>query len=118
MTQGRAVTENQKEWKEIQMTTSDILKKIAAAALLLGGLAATGPELSIATARADDTFAPHHWCPGQRHDPPTGPGDVVWDWNVCHTFYFTNYGMGNLVTSYSGENAPVWDGDNPPPPRR
>ena len=77
-------------------------------------LKATGAEFSVATARADDTFAPHHWCPGQRHDPPTGPGDVVWDWNVCHTFYFTNYGMGNVVTSYSGENAPVWDGDNPP----
>ncbi|MDT5410878.1 MAG: hypothetical protein QOG14_3098, partial [Mycobacterium sp.] len=31
------------------MTTIDILKKIAAAALLLGGLAATGPEFSVAT---------------------------------------------------------------------
>ena len=97
------------------MTAIDILKKTAAAALLLGGLVATGPEFSVATAHADDSFGPHHWCPGQRRDPPTGPGSVVWDWNVCHTFYFTNYGMGNVVTSYDGNIAPVWDGDNPPP---
>ena len=62
----------------------------------------------------EGTVAPE-WCPGQRKDPPTGPDEVVWDWNVCHTFYFTNYGMGNVVTSYDGTNAPVWDGDNPPP---
>jgi hypothetical protein len=38
--------------------------KMMAGALPLGGLTATGPVLEVATAHADDTFAPHHWCPG------------------------------------------------------
>jgi hypothetical protein len=91
------------------------VKKIAVGALLIAGLATPGLGFPGAVAHADDTFAPHHWCPGERRDPPTGPGDVVWDWNVCHTFYFTNYGMGNVVHSYDGAIASVWDGDNPPP---
>ncbi len=95
------------------MDITHTLKKITVGALLTGSLAIPGMGFTAANAHAD-TFSPHHWCPGQRKDPPTGPGDVVWDWNVCHTFYFTNYGMGNLVTSYDGKNAPVWDGDNPP----
>jgi hypothetical protein len=90
-------------------------RRIVAGALLMGVLATPGVQFPGAIAHADDTFAPHRWCPGQRKDPPTGPGDVVWDWNVCHTFYFTNYGMGNVVHSYDGAIASVWDGDNPPP---
>ena len=96
------------------MDITHTLKKITAGALLAGGLAIPGLGYNVAIAYAD-TFSPHHWCPGQRKDPPTGPGEVDWDWNVCHTFYFTNYGMGNVVTSYDGTNAAVWDGDNPPP---
>jgi hypothetical protein len=92
------------------------LTRLTVGALLAGGLAVSGLGHTSAIAHADDTFAPHHWCPGQRTDPPTGPGEVVWDWHVCHTFFFTNYGMGNLVHSYDGQRASVWDGDNPPPP--
>jgi hypothetical protein len=98
------------------MDITSTLTRMTAAALLAGGLAVSGLGHTGAIAHADDTFAPHHWCPGQRTDPPTGPGQVVWDWHVCHTFFFTNYGMGNLVHSYDGEKASVWDGDNPPPP--
>jgi hypothetical protein len=56
------------------------------------------PVLEVATAHADDTFAPHHWCPGQRRHPPTGPGQVVWDWNVCHTFFSptTRWAMSSI----------------------
>ena len=79
------------------MDITPTLKRMTAAALLAGGLAVSGLGHTGAIAHADDTFAPHHWCPGQRTDPPTGPGQVVWDWHVCHTFFFTNYGMGNLV---------------------
>ncbi|WP_156622640.1 hypothetical protein [Mycobacterium sp. 852014-50255_SCH5639931] len=91
------------------------MKKKIAGALLSGGLAIAGLGFAAATAHADNGFGPHHWCPGQRHDPPTGPGDVVWDWNVCHTFYFTNYAMGNVPLAYNGKTSDVWDGDNPPP---
>jgi hypothetical protein len=89
------------------------MMKVVAGALLLTGLAASAPVPIVAIARAD-TKPERHWCPGQRHDPPTGPGDVVWDWNVCHTFYSTNYGMGNVVNSYNGQISSIWDGDNPP----
>jgi hypothetical protein len=39
---------------------------------------------------------------------------VVWDWNIGHTFYSTNYGMGNAANSYNGRTASIRDGDNPP----
>jgi hypothetical protein len=29
--------------------------------------------------------------------------------NVCHTWWYTNWGMGNVSEG-------IWDGDNPPPP--
>ncbi len=89
------------------------LKQIAAGALLSGGLAFTGLEPAMATAHAD-TFPPHHWCPGQSKNLPNGPGEFVnWDWTVCHTWYGTQYGMGN-VNYVWGAPASVWDGDNPP----
>jgi hypothetical protein len=97
------------------MNITHSLMKITTGALLAGSLAIPGLGFTVPIAHADDTFAPHHWCPGQRRDPPTGPGDVVWDWNVCHRFYFTNYRMGNIVNSYDGNISDVWDGDNPPP---
>ncbi|OBB65833.1 hypothetical protein A5758_16020 [Mycobacterium sp. 852014-50255_SCH5639931] len=97
------------------MPHNQAMKKKIAGALLSGGLAIAGLGFAAATAHADNGFGPHHWCPGQRHDPPTGPGDVVWDWNVCHTFYFTNYAMGNVPLAYNGKTSDVWDGDNPPP---
>jgi hypothetical protein len=97
------------------MDITPTLKRIAAGALLAGGLVIPAMGYTAVVAHADDTFAPHHWCPGQDTFPPTGPGQVVWNWNVCHTFFFTNYGMGNVVNSYNGEGASVWDGDNPPP---
>ena len=79
------------------MDITRTLTKITVGALLTASLAVPGSGFAAPVAHADDTFAPHHWCPGQTKYPPTGPGSVVWDWNVCHTFYFTNYGMGNVV---------------------
>jgi len=33
--------------------------------------------------------------PGAIHEPPGGPGlTVVWDMNVCHTWYRIDYGQG------------------------
>ena len=96
-------------------------KRIVAGALLSGVVAAACLSLSAGTAQAD-VRGPFQWCPGD----PTGisgepPADTVWDWNVCHTFYRVDVGLGNVqsgaLTSagrvYKYLNT-VWDGDNPP----
>lgn len=45
---------------------------------------------------------------------PTGPGtDKVWDMNVCHTWFFVRYPLGNIQTTRGGPSN-VWDGPNPP----
>ncbi len=36
------------------------------------------------------------------------PGNVIWDNNVCHTWYYVNWGYGNISPG-------VWDGPDPPP---
>ena len=36
-------------------------------------------------------------------------GRPNWDWNVCHTYHFVNYGQGKVSPT-------VVEGDNPPPP--
>ncbi|MEI6252309.1 MAG: hypothetical protein WCP30_05840 [Mycobacteriaceae bacterium] len=85
-------------------------KQILAAALLAGSTALTGWGVGIAHA---DTSQPHQWCPGDPKQPPYIVSPLLdWDWNVCHTWYATQYGMGN-VTSQGRPDA-IWDGDNPP----
>lgn len=54
---------------------------------------------------------PCHWCPG---DPQPQTGNlrvypVVWDWNICHTYYYVYSGQGNVAHN-------IWDGENPPGP--
>jgi hypothetical protein len=56
------------------MRITRTLKRMTVGALVAGGLAVSGLGHTGVIAHADDTFAPHHWCPGQRTDPPTGPG--------------------------------------------
>jgi hypothetical protein len=61
-----------------------------------------------------DTTPPHRWCPGDPKQMPYIVNDTIdWDWNVCHTWYATNYGMGNVTSQ--GRPTAIWDGDNPPP---
>ena len=55
--------------------------------------------------------APDHWCPG---DPPVQTGNlrvnpVVWDANVCHTYWYVRSGQGNVAQN-------IFEGDAPPPP--
>ncbi|OBK53985.1 hypothetical protein [Mycobacterium sp. 1081908.1] len=86
-------------------------KSILAGALLSGGLAAAGLGLGEGIAHAD---GPHRWCPGNPKNMPYVVNDLIdWDWNVCHTWYPTNYGMGNVTSQ--GRPMSIWDGDNPPP---
>ncbi|WIM87221.1 hypothetical protein PT015_20555 [Candidatus Mycobacterium wuenschmannii] len=88
------------------MNIALISRRTIGAALLSGGVALAGlSAATIAQASPGDNFShPHQWCPGQ----PLPAGDVHWDNNVCHTWYWVPVGgMGN-----AGQF--VWDGPTPP----
>jgi hypothetical protein len=96
----------------ITMNINHYSKQVVTAALLSGSIALAGLGLASGTAQAapipfptDNFSVPHQWCPGQ-----TLPaGDVRWDTNICHTWFWVPVGgMGNV-----GEF--VWDGATPPP---
>jgi hypothetical protein len=59
----------------------------------------------------DNPSGPCHWCPG---DPPVQTGNlrvnpVVWDNNVCHTYWYVYFGQGNVAQN-------IFEGEIPPPP--
>jgi hypothetical protein len=59
----------------------------------------------------DNPSGPCHWCPG---DPPVQTGNlrtnpVVWDTNVCHTYWYVYFGQGNVAQN-------IYEGEAPPPP--
>jgi hypothetical protein len=99
------------------MDNTSTLKRIIAGALLSGAVA-SGLALGAGTAQAswpgcppDKPQGPCRWCPG---DPPVRTGNmvndpVVWDNNVCHTYFRVDMGQGNVAKE-------IWDGDNPPAP--
>lgn len=100
-------------------------KRIIAGALLSGGVAVAGLVQGAGTAQAypgpapldawpgcpnDHPEGPCHWCPG---DPQVQTGNlrvnpVVWDWNVCHTYWYVPFGQGNVAQN-------IFEGDSPPP---
>jgi hypothetical protein len=100
--------------------------RVATTALVAGGLGVAGLGLTVGTAAAhpgpvplnawpgcpeDHPQGPCRWCPGQPL-PPTGnhvTNPVIWDNNICHTYYYVYFGQGNVAQN-------IWDGDNPPPP--
>jgi hypothetical protein len=91
--------------------------RIMAAALLAGGvaIAGLGPGAGTAQADPDPNYGPHQWCPGQPKTWPNYPATTVnWDSNICHTWYYVGYGLGNVPGADSGPST-IWDGDNPPP---
>lgn len=107
------------------MNTPHTLERIIAKALLSGGVAVAGLGLAAGIAQAQPAPAPLNpawpgcpsdhpqgpckWCPGQAL-PPTGnhvTNPVRWDNNVCHTYYYVNFGTGNVASN-------IWDGPNPP----
>jgi hypothetical protein len=102
------------------------LKKITTGALVSGAVAMAISGLATGTAQADpQSQGPFQWCPGQ---PLPGtratsvPGvnvkipatHVVWDNSVCHTYWQTPYGRGNVRMS-DGPVSEIWDGPDPPP---
>ncbi|BBX34595.1 hypothetical protein MMAG44476_23769 [Mycolicibacterium mageritense DSM 44476 = CIP 104973] len=94
------------------------------AGLALAAVLSLGWGPAVGTAHADN-LGPYQWCPGQDmafspQTGSTGPGrEFVWDMNVCHTFWFVDYGKGNVARNYPPPpESNVWDGDNPPPSTR
>jgi hypothetical protein len=93
------------------------IARLATALLLCSGLglADLGLVAASATAAADFTQSrgplpaatrgPYQWCPGQ----PLPETDIVWDVNVCHTWYWVDYGF------QANRGHFVCEGDNPPP---
>jgi hypothetical protein len=103
---------------------------LGVATVSAGAAGADGPvqlrSRFIGTAQADpQSPGPFQWCPGQ---PVPGthaasvPGvnvkipatHVVWDNSVCHTYWQTPYGRGNVPMS-DGPVSEIWDGPDPPP---
>ena len=96
--------------------------RIAAGAVLSMSLALGGLALPQVSAQAqpgnswpgcppDSPSGPCRWCPG---DPPVQTGNlkvnpVVWDNNVCHTYFYVYSGQGNVAQN-------IFEGDAPPPP--
>src|SRR6185437_11648033 len=92
----------------IAMNITHTPKRLVAAAVLSGAVAAAGMGVAMATAQAapgDNFSRPHQWCPGQG----LPMDDVHWDNNICHTWYWVPVGgMGNVGQF-------VWDGATPQP---
>ena len=72
------------------------------------------PQKSWPGCPEDNPSGPCRWCPG---DPPVQTGNlrinpVVWDHNVCHTYWYVHHGQGNVAQNiFEGELPPL-----PPPP--
>ncbi|KAA1246992.1 hypothetical protein F0Q45_22850 [Mycobacterium simiae] len=96
------------------MNTIHILKRMIAGTLLCGGVAVAGsglaPDAANAQAGRYGPFpaaprGPYQWCPGDW----LPPGGVNWDMNVCHTWYWVDYGF------QANRGGFVYEGDTPPP---
>jgi hypothetical protein len=94
------------------MNINHLRRRVIAGALVSGAVALAGLGLGGGTAQADvQPTGPLTWCPG---DPPVPTGNirvnpVIWDNNVCHTYYYVYHGQGNVAQN-------IWEGRNPPGP--
>ena len=108
------------------------LKKIATGALVSGAVAVAFLGVATGTAQADpQSQGPFQWCPGQplpgEHlgaitipsrniNIPPSDITVIWDNSVCHTYWKTPSGRGNVPMSDGGTiDKDIWDGPDPPP---
>ena len=102
--------------------------RIVAGGLMALGIAIAGSALAPAGVQAlpgnpaplrgawpgcpeNNPSGPCHWCPG---DPPVQTGNlrvnpVIWDNNVCHTYWYVYHGQGNVAQN-------IFEGEVPPPP--
>jgi hypothetical protein len=102
------------------------LKKITTGALVSGAIAVSILGLAAGTAQANpQSQGPFQWCPGQALPgtpagsyPPTHVSwparHVVWNNSVCHTYWYTPDGRGNVPMD-DNPVSNIWDGPDPPP---
>jgi hypothetical protein len=109
------------------MKITENRKRIVAGALMSLGVAIAGVGLAEGIAQAlpggpvplgswpgcpsDHPEGPCRWCPG---DTPVQTGNlrvnpVIWDNNVCHTYWYVYHGQGNVAQN-------IFEGEAPPPP--
>src|SRR3569833_1057972 len=101
------------------MTSLDKPRRILGTAVMTIGVAVAGIGWAAGTAQAlpggtapeqgsawpgcpnESPEGPCRWCPG---DPPVQTGNirvnpVVWDNNVCHTYWYVYHGQGNVAAN-------------------
>lgn len=93
-----------------------VIAVLAATLSLSAGLGPAGIGVAISAAQATSGSpgfhgpvpakprGPYQWCPGQS----LPEGDVAWNMNVCHTWYWVDYGF------QANRGQFVYEGDNPP----
>ena len=87
------------------------LTRIIAGALLSSAVTVAGLAIAPGTAQADpQSQGPLQWCPGQRLPQQS----LGWNMSVCHTYWQTPFGRGNVPLT-NGGNSEIWEGPNPPP---
>ena len=101
------------------MDITHTLKKTTTGALVSGAVAVVILGVTTGTAQADpQSQSPFQWCPGQPLPAVTGypATHVVWNNSVCHTYWRTIPGRGNVPVSDGGNvDKEFWDGPDPPP---
>jgi len=83
------------------------IARLAAAALLSGGMSLAAFGLSAGTAHAEPSSGT--WCPGQ--PVPGGFTEVDWDWTTCHRYNLVHRGMPPQVVGMTAEDG--WYGGHP-----
>ena len=84
------------------MDITHTLKKTTTGVLVSGAVAVAILGLATGTAQADpQSQGPFQWCPGQPLPTVTGypATHVVWNNGVCHTYWRTIPGRGNVPVS-------------------
>lgn len=109
------------------------IARMAAMAVLSGGLGLAALGGAAGTAYADGPsyqggncpggLTCTHWCPGDPLIPGAEFGVITWDWNICHDWYWTSEGTVDIATNtvypWRGtphQAAPVPPAPPPPPP--
>ncbi|MFZ0225497.1 MAG: hypothetical protein WA622_17300 [Mycobacterium sp.] len=78
-----------------------------------GSLALAGLGLGAGPVQADPSVNVMTWCPGQA-PPDRG---IRWDMNVCHNYFITKLGTGNVpMVDYRGNPTDSWFSADIAPP--